>query len=103
MRLVRPRATLRRARNLLYREYWHGNRIRPDGGANGFRDAVERRKHAALQEREVALDRVGMMEAGGLDVFLGRMVACRGRRTRRRSSGTARLRLSSCRTCARHA
>jgi len=37
-------------------------------------DAVEGAEHTALEQREVALDRVRMMEAARLDVFLGRVV-----------------------------
>lgn len=37
-------------------------------------DVVERPEDAAFQQREMAFDRVGMMEAAGFDVFLGRVV-----------------------------
>jgi len=40
----------------------------------GLADVVERAVDAALQQREVALDRIGMMEAARFDIFLGGMI-----------------------------
>lgn len=37
-------------------------------------DVVERAEDAALQQREVAFDRVGMREPAVFDVFLGAVV-----------------------------
>jgi hypothetical protein len=37
-------------------------------------DVVERPEHTAFQQREMAFDRIGMMKAARLDVFLGGMV-----------------------------